>query len=317
MRIILINDKGMILGVNLGGQVVMNRLVKYAIVILLLFPTLAVVRDVVGDLDIDAPLAKSPFDASTAVDFQKQTATYLGEPVVKTIDLGFGAHIEFRLIPAGEFDMGSLPGELERDDDESPIRRVINSKPFYLGTCEVTQSQWKAVMGNSLRLSHFKGPDFPADGIQWADAVKFCQRLSEREHETFRLPTEAEWEFACRAGSTTSFSFGDDSSSLSQYAWFNSNSDSQTHPVGRKKPNAFGLHDMHGNVWEWCSDWYDEYHTDSTVDPKGPADGITRVLRGGSWFCTPGLCRSANRGFNNPDTRDDDVGFRIVMECPQ
>ncbi len=269
----------------------------------------------VNGVETNAPFAIAPFNAQTADDLQHETSVFLNIPLVRTIDLVDGVQIELILIPAGEFDMGSAPLEVARNVDEGPVRRIRISRPFYIGRYETTQAQWKAVMGQIL--SNFKGVDLPADGIPWSKAVEFCKRLSEREHETFRLPTEAEWEYACRAGSTTTYSFGEAPSSLDQHAWYNRNSRHKTHQVGQKKPNAFGLHDIHGNVWEWCSDWYNEYLIDSTIDPTGPQEGTSRVLRGGSWFCTLDLCRSANRGWNTPDIRDDDVGFRIVMECPE
>jgi formylglycine-generating enzyme required for sulfatase activity len=265
--------------------------------------------------DTGAPFAAAPFDAPAAGDLQQETTAHLDEPVVRTIDLGDGAQLELVLIPAGQFDVGSPRSEEARENDEGPARRVTIGKPFYIGRFEVTQAQWKAVMRRTR--SDLRGADLPADGVRWAEAVEFCARLSEREPETFRLPTEAEWECACRAGSTTRYSFGDDASFLVHHAWFNSNSDHKTHPVGQKTANAFGLHDMHGNVWEWCSDWYDNYLSDATVDPTGSPDGSSHVLRGGSWFCTPGPCRSANRGWNTPYMRDDDVRFRVVMECPE
>jgi formylglycine-generating enzyme required for sulfatase activity len=265
--------------------------------------------------DNGVPMAIAPFDAQSATHLQQQTAIYLDEPVLRTIDLGDDVKIELLLIPAGEFDMGSPFSEWPREYDEDPVRRIKISRPFYIGRYEVTQAQWKAVMGYTS--CHFKGPDLPADGIPWKDAVAFCKRLGEKQSQTFRLPTEAEWEYACRAGTTTAYSFGNDRSVLDDYAWFNSNSDHKTHPVGRKMPNAFGLHDVHGNVWEWCSDWFDGYRDDQSVDPTGPQTGFSRILRGGSWFCTPGPCRSANRGYNTPNIRDDDVGFRIVMDCPE
>lgn len=289
----------------------MGRSAIFAITIIVCAFAVATVRGV----DTGAPFATAPFDARAAGDLQQETAAYLDQPVVRTIDLGDDAQIRLVLIPAGEFDMGSPPSEEARENDEGPVRRIKIGTPFYIGRCEVTQAQWKAVMGHAR--SNFKGPDFPVDGIRWAEAVEFCKRLGEREPETFRLPTEAEWEYACRAGSTTPYSFGDDAPFLVEHAWFNSNSGGKTHPVGQKASNAFGLHDMHGNVWEWCSDWYAEYLSGSTVDPMGPPEGSSRILRGGSWFCTPGPCRSANRGWNTPHIQDDDVGFRVVMECPK
>ena len=269
----------------------------------------------VEGVETNAPFAVAPFNAQTADDLQHETAVFLNIPVIRTIDLIDGIQIELILIPAGEFDMGSPPSEKARNVDEEPIRRIKISRPFYIGRYEITQAEWKAVMGQIL--SNFQGSDLPVDGIPWSSAAEFCQRLSEREHETFRLPTEAEWEYACRAGTVTTYSFGGDPSSLTQFAWYSGNSRHKTHPVGRKKPNAFGLYDMHGNVWEWCSDWYNEYPVDPIIDPTGPSDGSSRILRGGSWFCTLDLCRSANRGWNTPTIRDDDVGFRIVMDCPE
>ncbi|MBN2314866.1 MAG: formylglycine-generating enzyme family protein [Sedimentisphaerales bacterium] len=287
----------------------MGRSSIFAITILSCLLAITIVRSA----DTHLPFARAPFDAKTASDLQKETASSLDLPLIRKIDLGNNTDIEFILIPAGEFDMGSSFLEKARSNDEGPVRRVKISKPFYIGRYEVTQAQWKAVTGHAL--SSFKGIDRPVDGVSWPKAVNFCQRLSERELETFRLPTEAEWEYTCRAGTKTAYSFGDDSSYLAQCAWFNNNSEHGTHPVGQKEPNAFGLHDMHGNVWEWCIDRYDSYDADSIVDPTGPSNGGARILRGGSWFCTPGPCRSANRGWNIPEARDDDVGFRIVLEC--
>ena len=266
-------------------------------------------------VETTCPFAVAPFDARTAGELQQKTAAYLEKPVLKTIDLGDDTQIELVLIPAGEFDMGSPPLEYSRANDEGPVRRVTISTPFYMGRHEITHAQWTAVMGYSL--DSFKELEFPVDSIDWSNAMDFCRKLSEKLSETFRLPTEAQWEHACRAGSSTPYSFPGNSSSLDQYAWFNSNSKHKTHPAGQKKPNAFGLYDMHGNVWEWCSDWYDDYPVDSTVDPTGPREGSSRILRGGSWFCTPGPCRSANRGWNTPEIRHDDVGFRIVLTCPE
>ena len=147
-------------------------------------------------------------------------------------------------------------------------------------------------------------------------AVEFCKKLSQKESKTYRLPTDAEWEYACRAGSNTRFSFGDSDSMLGDYAWYSSNSDSKTHPVGQKRPNSFSLYDMHGNVYEWCQDWYgDSYYSNSPeVDRQGPSSGDYRVLRGGSRYDAPRFCRSATRFRISPDYRSDDIGFRVVLE---
>ena len=149
--------------------------------------------------------------------------------------------------------------------------------------------------------------------VSWNDAVRFCQWLSKKEDRTYELPTEAEWEYACRAGTTTAFSFGDDPKALGDYAWYDGNSGSHTHPVGEKKPNPWGLYDMHGNVWQWCADRYGPYQEGSIKDPKGADVGESRVFRGGSWGSQLRLCRSADRDGGNPDHRYGDGGFRIVL----
>jgi formylglycine-generating enzyme required for sulfatase activity len=223
-------------------------------------------------------------------------------------------------IPAGEFLMGSPGSEKDRQDDEQQ-HRVRIMKPFYLGVTEVTQGQWEAVMGTRpwSRKDYVKeGSDYPATYLSWDDAVRFCQRLSTKEGGTYRLPTEAEWECACRGGSTSVYHFGDDASRLGDYAWFADNAyklkEMYAHQVAQKKANAFGLHDMAGNVWEWCADWYDkDYYAGSPPDdPKGPASGSLRVLRGGCWFYGPGLCRSADRGRHSPVNRHLFLGFRVA-----
>ena len=169
--------------------------------------------------------------------------------------------MQFKRIPAGEFDMGSTDG----DSDERPVHRVRISRDFYLGIHEVTQAEYRAVTGKSP--SNFKGDDLPVEKVSWEEANEFCRLLTERERTAgglpsgmvYRLPTEAEWEYAARAGTTTKYCFGDDESGLGEYAWYGGNSGSTTHPVGQKRPNAWGLYDMHGNVWEWCQDWYGAY----------------------------------------------------------
>ena len=225
--------------------------------------------------------------------------------------------MEFVKIPAGEFMMGSPSNEEGRDDDEGPQHRVRITKPFYVGVTEVTQAQYQAVMGKNP--SHFKGAKNPVEKVSWSDCVEFCNRLSRKTGQSVRLPTEAEWEYACRAGTTGRFYFGDNDSGLGEYAWYTNNSGSKTHPVGGKKPNAFGLYDMHGNVWEWCADWYDSgyYEQSPTDDPQGLRGGKTRVLRGGSWSDGPRLCRSARRFGYSPTGTHDSIGFRVVALAVQ
>jgi len=208
------------------------------------------------------------------------------------------------LIRPGKFMMGEGEGR----------REVTISKPFYLGATEVTQAQYQAVMG--ANPSRVKDPAAPVENVSWNDAAEFCKKLSERTRQTVRLPTEAEWEYACRAGTQTAFSFGDDPSALGDYAWHLGNSDGRSHPVGQKKPNAWGLYDMHGNVWEWCADWYGEYPKDAATDPSGPASGAARVLRGGSWlFGDPACFRCAYR-YAAPAYRGGSVGFRCAAAVP-
>ena len=186
-------------------------------------------------------------------------------------------------------------------------------KPFYMGIYEVTQEQYQAIMGSNP--SAFKGTKRPMECVSWNDAVRFCIALSRKTGRTVRLPTEAQWEYACRAGSGRSFCFGGSNSGLGSYAWHTRNSGGRTHPVGQKQPNAFGLYDMHGNVWEWCNDWYDEnyYAKANNLDPQGPGSGRYRVLRGGSWGFGPRYCWSANRDWNMPGYVYGDSGFRVVV----
>jgi formylglycine-generating enzyme required for sulfatase activity len=180
-----------------------------------------------------------------------------------------------------------------------------------MGVTEVTQAQYEAVMGTNP--SKFKGATNPVDTVSWNDATEFCKKLSEKTRQAVRLPTEAEWEYACRAGTATTFSFGDADSALGDYAWYSANSGSTTHPVGQKKPNAWGLYDMHGNVWEWCADWYGDYPKVAATEPQGPASGTSRVLRGGFWASAPTRCRSANRDGIAPGHRLPNCGFRVVV----
>ena len=226
------------------------------------------------------------------------------------IDLGGRVKLEMVLILAGEFLMG--------DDEYRPVRKVNITKPFYLGKYEVTQEQWEAVMGSNP--SRFKGPKNPVEQVSWDDCQAFLAKLDAkmgRQGGRFALPTEAQWEYACRAGSTTRYCFGDNESQLGEYAWFDGNSGGQTHPVGEKKPNTWGLYDMHGNVWEWCQDWYGGYQENSPADdPTGPADGSDRVNRGGGWSIDAGGCRSASRYFYQPGIRSYILGFRVCSLVP-
>jgi formylglycine-generating enzyme required for sulfatase activity len=233
--------------------------------------------------------------------------------LVKEISNSIG--MQFVLIPAGEFMMGSNDG----DSDERPVHRVLLTKPFYLGKYEVTQGEWERVMGNN-NPSQYKGdPRRPVESVSWDALQEFIKRINARESGArYRLPTEAEWEYAARAGSTTVHSFGNDAAQLGYYAWYGDNAGSSTHPVGQKLSNAWGLHDIHGNVWEWVQDWYsDKYYAQSPPEnPPGPQPGSNRVARGGSWGAGAWGCRSADRNNDAPGSRGGDLGFRLLSTWP-
>lgn len=221
------------------------------------------------------------------------------------------------LVPAGAYVRGSM------DDVDEPQHKVQITRPFYIGETEVTQSQWQAVMATTPWIADKRvrvGKDYPANNVIWAEAVEFCRALSVKEGKEYRLPTEAEWEYACRAGTTTKYSFGDDASQLNNYAWFAENakevdeSERYPHVVKQKRPNAWGLYDMYGNVYEWCSDFYGAYPKSDVIDPQGIAVGVERVTRGGSWNTASYHCRSADRRRDSPDFRWIGVGFRVVQQ---
>lgn len=221
-------------------------------------------------------------------------------------------------MPAGTLTMGSPHSDLAAADNEKPPHQVAISQPFYLGQYAVTQAQWEAVMG--YNPSHFQGdPKRPVESISWDEAQGFLEKLTAQEGQMrYRLPTEAEWEYAARAGTTTVYSFGDDPAPLRAYAWYRDNAQGTTHAVGQRQPNDWGLYDMFGNVWEWVQDWYsrDYYQQSPERDPRGPAQGRGRVLRGGSWYNPARSARSAQRtayasGYSN---FIGSIGFRVVLE---
>ena len=224
---------------------------------------------------------------------------------------------------AGRFRMGSPVEEAGRSNDEGPQTEVTISRGFWLGICTVTQEEWRAVAENASGLnaepSYFRGDRLPVEQVSWNDCERWLQVLNELESARlprgfeYRFPTEAEWEFVCRAGTSTRFHFGNGDDQLDEHGWYSANSRSQTHAVGEKKGNAWGFHDMHGNVWEWCGDWYGALPGGSVRDPKGAVFGTNRVFRGGSWGVAAARCRSAYRVWNKPDYRDYTVGFRVAL----
>jgi formylglycine-generating enzyme required for sulfatase activity len=223
-----------------------------------------------------------------------------------------GTTIEMVAIKGGTFQMGSNEGE----NDEKPMHTVTVSD-FSMGKTEVTQAQWIAVMGSNP--SNFKGENLPVEMVSWDDIQVFINKLNAKTGKTYRLPTEAEWEYAAGAstGSVTGrnkYAGTDSESSLGNYAWYSDNSGSKTHPVGTKQPNQLGLYDMSGNVWEWCSDWYgaDYYPNSPQNNPKGASNGSLRVLRGGSWYFSASYCRVSDRFNFSPGYRDYRCGFRLV-----
>jgi formylglycine-generating enzyme required for sulfatase activity len=238
--------------------------------------------------------------------------------------------MKFVLVSGGSFLMGSSEQEPGRNPNEGPKHRVTLSKPFYLGITEVTQGQWQEVMGDNP--SRFRGEDLPVENVSWDDCQEFIRRLNQREKtRRYRLPSEAEWEYACRAGSTTRFCFGDDIGSsvgkdelrfyfgdekgiLDQYAWYGNNAGNHTHPVAQKTPNAWGLYDMHGNVAEWCQDWYAPYPAAEQKDPQGPPTGSRPVLRGGSYGFGSWSVRSALREAQPHQSRSCQWGFRVACD---
>ena len=263
-----------------------------------------------------------PAPVSVSVPKPKKLTVALENQELAKIDCN-GVSLEMVKIKAGTFTMGSPEGELGRSRDETQ-HQVTLTKDYWLGKFEVTQAQYEAIMGNNP--SSYKGSNRPVEEVSWKDAKEFCNKLNERyagklpAGYKFDLPTEAQWEYACRAGTTTALNNGKNLTSedsvcqnLDEVAWYRGNSRRKTHPVGEKKPNAWGLYDMHGNVWEWCRDWDASYIGDVT-DPTGPSGSHShRVLRGGSWDSRAVGCRSANRGGSDPRDRVNHIGFRLAL----
>lgn len=226
---------------------------------------------------------------------------------VEVIDLGKDVKLEMVLIPAGKFKMGSPANEKGRKVFETQ-HEVTLTKPYYMGKYEVTQEQWGAVMGNNPSI-RTKGPRLPVTDVSWKDCQEFIKKLNTKTNGGYRLPTEAEWEYACRAGTTTAYSFGN--KITPKDANYDDSKIDKPVEVGSYKPNAFGLYDMHGNVGEWCEDWHGGYPS-TVTDPKGPAEGEYRVVRGGSFYLNESGARSSNQNIFTPSYRLFTFGFRLA-----
>ncbi|MGM9688377.1 MAG: formylglycine-generating enzyme family protein, partial [Alloprevotella sp.] len=221
-------------------------------------------------------------------------------------------NVEFAMVKVdgGTFTMGATAEMQNPYDDEKPTHQVTLSS-YSIGETEVTQALWQAVMGNNP--SYFKGDNLPVEQVSWDDCQEFIRKLNLQTGQRFRLPTEAEWEFAARGGNRSNHTQYSGSSNLDEVAWYTSNSGSKTHPVKTKKANELGIYDMTGNVWEWCQDWYGSYSSSSQYNPTGPSSGSYRVYRGGSWNGGPRCCRSSSRCDNAPGYRYNSLGLRLAL----
>ncbi len=245
-----------------------------------------------------------------------------GAPQTDFVEQVNGVEIPMVYVPGGSFTMGgtSEQGD-DAYDDESPTHQVTLDS-YYIGATEITQAQWEAVMGTTLRQQRDKadpswslygeGGDYPMYYVNYDDALEFCRRLSELTGKHYTLPTEAQWEYAARGGQSGGTKYSG-SNTIRDVAWYYDNSNEQTHPVGTKSPNALGLYDMSGNVWEWCLDWFGDYPSQAQTNPQGPTSGVSRVLRGGSWYDVAEGCRVSRRDYNNPSSRSYCDGFRVVL----
>jgi formylglycine-generating enzyme required for sulfatase activity len=246
--------------------------------------------------------------------------------------VSFAAPSNMVFIPPGTFRMGSPTNELGRSQKENPQTEVTISRGFWMGEYLVTQGEYQALMGSNpsyfIADNGFSGDlTRPVDSVSWFEATDYCAALTQRERAAeripnntlYRLPTEAEWEYACRAWTSTRFGYGDDPgyTNLANYAWYYENSGGMTHPVGQKLPNAWGLFDMHGDLEEWCQDWYGPYLGGTVVDPQGPPTGLLRVIRGGYWEDNASYCRSASRNLHEPDAKHFHLGFRVLLAPSQ
>ncbi len=249
------------------------------------------------------PLAQEKWVHFTTEELQSGTE--------KIIDLGNGVDLTLVWIPPGSFMMGSFSSDFDADEDERPRHEVTLTQGFWMGKYEVTQAQWKQIMAG-YNPSRFDGDNLPVERVSWNEVQEFIAELNHLTDQAFSLPTEAQWEYAARGdvpGNT--YSGGND---VNQVGWYKDNSNNTTHPVGQKAANAWGLHDMSGNVWEWCQDWYGTYPSGSVTDPTGPDSSGYLVYRGGSYYDGADDLRLASRDYIAIDFRYDGLGFRLVMQ---
>ena len=230
-------------------------------------------------------------------------------PNVKTFYAN-GVSFEMVEVRGGTFRMGATSEQGSEISDEKPVHSVTLSG-YYIGKTEVTQALWQAVMGSNP--SYFEGDGLPVEQVSWDDCQKFIRKLNSLTGQNFRLPTEAEWEFACRGGNNSRGYKYSGSNYIDNVAWYDGNSGDKTHPVATKSPNELGIYDMSGNVWEWCADWYGDYSSGRQTNPKGPYDGSYRVYRGGCWLYCVRYCRSSYRDGYDPTYRSDDLGLRLAL----
>ncbi|MCY2969044.1 MAG: bifunctional serine/threonine-protein kinase/formylglycine-generating enzyme family protein [Planctomycetota bacterium] len=281
-------------------------LVGLLFVILFIPKNTLVKNDINNTNDAQDAFLEPPFDFNQAQEEQQSLAKTLGLAVETTVDLGRGVNLAMILIPQGKFIMGSPLSEPGHKDDELQ-HQVVFSRPYFVGKYEVTQEQWEAVMGDNP--SQTKGAKLPVTNISWNDCQNFISKLNAKTESNYRLPTEAEWEFACRSGAKSAYSVGD---KITKNDANYENVKAGVKPVGSYKPNPFGLYDMHGNVWEFCSDWYGAYAAGKSIDPMGVNNGRDHVLRGGSYFVDGLLLRSSTRDLVAPDFHNVVIGLRLA-----
>lgn len=274
-------------------------------------------------LQIAGQLLGTEANRSTGNGSRGSSSSTFSRPGQDLTETAYGLNLRMVYVEGGTFTMGSTSEQGgEAYSDESPIRQVTVG-PFYMGMLEVTQGQWEKVMGTGISQQRNKadpswtlsgvGPDYPMYYVSWEEAKEFCLRLSRQSGKTYRLPTEAEWEYAARGGRKNEGTKYSGGWNLDDVGWYTGNSGSSTHVCGTKRSNALGLYDMSGNVWEWCEDWYGPYLSYDTDNPRGASQGSNRVYRGGSWGFNAGFCRVSSRGSGTPSSRYNNLGFRVVL----